>query len=479
MKYFLVIFCMILFLIANARELSPFAKKLLTAKTVQIDTSFPYYQNRSVESIASEIELNGFNGVYYYVMTGGEIMPGLIDELHRRGIAVALMTLPNIVYATDDTLAKMLPANHRQWLMKFTSNDMDNYRFIGFVYPEYNEWYKNYLGKLLKDNQFDGFTFAEIMYPIYDGPARAKPFYGDVSENFKRAFKAATNNRAFPNFDNPHDPNYFKTNAKLYNELVEYRIKTINDFYDDIVNSSNGARSINQDIMFATWTLGINIPDGVAKLREWEGNDIDSMIRKVKPDIHFIQTHAPDWNDGNLKGDYPYSYKPFFDAIRVANPDVKVALQADLGSTAAARRNLDWQKLFYKACQQSGVSSTTYYEFGLRYKIYEDMPELKEIYLNNRQMKLYFDQRLSSDSAKVITNRLANESKIISAKVDGNILVCDLDKPISSNEVTIDISDISDEPELRFPSSHLEPMPRGPKNRIAKDTVVTMQAKTK
>ncbi len=323
----------------DAKELSPLAQKLLNGKTVQIDTGFPYYQNRSVESIASEIALNGYEGVYYFVMIGGGVRDGLIDELHKNNLAVGLMTLPSIVYATDESLAGLLPANHREWLIEFTGPDMSIYRFIGFIYPEYNEWLKKYLNNLLDNNSFDGFTFAEVMYPLYDGPARAVPFYGDVSANFQEAFKKATFNVDFPEFFDKSSPNYFKTNTKLYNDLVEYRVKTINDFYDDIVNSSTGVRANHPNLMFATWTLGINIPNGVDKLREWEGNDIAAMIAQVKPDMHFIQTHAPDWNNPTLVSSYPLLYKPFFDAIRSTNPQMKIGMQADFGSTAAARRS--------------------------------------------------------------------------------------------------------------------------------------------
>ena len=217
-------------------------EKLLHGRTTQIDTAFPYYHNRSNESIASELRVNGFDGVYYYTGMDTGLRSGLVGEMQRQKLGVGLMTLPSLVYWSEAQLAERLPAGWRDWLIEFTGREMDIYRFIGFVYPEYNRWYKKYLNGMLAGHGFDAFTFAEIMYPIYDGPERNPPFYGDVSPGFQAAFKAATGNAQFPNFTDPADPDYFKTNTGLYRQLVEYRVKTIDDFYDDIINGPGGAR---------------------------------------------------------------------------------------------------------------------------------------------------------------------------------------------------------------------------------------------
>ena len=55
------------------------AKILLNAKSVQIDPSMLYYHNRSLESIASEIRVNGFNAVYCFAMSDTAIPTGLVE----------------------------------------------------------------------------------------------------------------------------------------------------------------------------------------------------------------------------------------------------------------------------------------------------------------------------------------------------------------------------------------------------------------
>lgn len=454
-------------------------EKLLHGRTVQIDTAFPYYHNRSNESIASELRVNGFDGIYYYTGTDTGLRPGLVGEMQRQKLGVGLMTLPSLVYWSEAQLAERLPAGWRDWLIEFTGSGMDIYRFIGFVYPEYNAWYKNYLNGMLLRHRFDAFTFAEIMYPIYDGPEKNPPFYGDVSPGFQAAFKRATGSETFPNFTDPADPDYFRTNTGLYRQLVEYRVRTIDDFYDDIINGPGGAREAAPGILFATWTLGINIPDGVAKLREWEGNDIVTMIRRVKPDLHFIQTHAPDWANPALPGDYPLAYQPFFDAVRTANPDVKIGMQADLGSLGPSRRDPAWQKQFYDACRKAGVDTTTYYEFGLRWEIYSQPPRLCEIRRDGDTLLLVFDQRLNAESAMLMKGRELRGKdrsyRIAECRWDGNLLRLKPDAlPAAGEELTVPVGGVADDPAVRFPASNLEPMPRGPVNTIPSGTETTL-----
>ncbi len=446
-------------------------EKLLTADTVQIDTGFPYYADRSSRSIANELEVNGVEGVYYFVILP-PVKSGVIPELQSRGIPVALMTLPAMVYPSEAALDQLLPENWRDWRVEFTDpRRMGQYIFIGFNYPEYRAWYKPFLNKLLKENNFDGFTFAEVMYPIGDGVELSPPFYGDVSANFRQSFMRDTGNNAFPDFSDPESPRYFKTDTALYHALAAYRVKVVNEFYNDIINSPDGARSAMPGIKFATWTLGINLPDGVAKLREWEGNDIFSMIKLVHPDLHFVQTHAPDWSNPALPADYPLLYSPFFDEIRRAAPNVKIALQGDFGSLAATRRSPEWRRTFRRAAAQAGVQSTTWYEFSLRSEIYDEPPEPRKLAIDGKTAVLSFDQRLDAGAENVMRGRRLGRAVVIAAAPDGSDLICELDTPLYPGEkVNIDYSGIPDDPSVRFGDD------KGPVNTAPEGSAVRLTA---
>jgi hypothetical protein len=449
--------------IADCSSVEQRREALLKARTVQVDTGFPYYQNRSDESIASEIELNGYKGVYLFVFNENGVRPGLIKALQDRGMPVAGMFFASGVYASPD----VKPADLERWKMKFTTNDLSQYTFYSYVHKDYCEHLKKMVVSALSKYPFDGFTFAEVMYPIFDGPTRPKVLYGDISEGFQKEFKKDTGNKDFPDFNNPQSPNYFLRNTKLYNDLVKYRIKTVNDFYSEVVNGKGGIREKCPGVLVASWSLAVSIPKAVERLAEWEGDDASLMIKAVKPDLHFLQTHAPDWTNPELKADYVKSYRPFLEQIRATDKNLKIGLQADIGSQDAMRKDPNWMRGFYKACGEEKISTTTCYELHIRWQVYESVPSLKKAAAQkDGSIKLYFDKRIASSNADLLKGRAIEDTKgnkyeITVAKVDGNILEIGVNKAITAGkEIIIPIGGICDDPSTRFIEKKDKPLNR-------------------
>jgi len=466
---FVNLFLLTIFLTsAYGTELKPMSKKLLYGRTVQIDLGFDMYKDRSARSIAEEIAANGYEGVYYFVCSDKGVRKDVIQELQKRGIPVAALVCASSTYMPEEERIK----DWKKYQMQFTNSSMDQYKLMTYVDKTYLAWMKNRVVNLINEKGFDGFTFAEVMYPIADGLERDKVLYGDISPAFQAAFKAATGNTVFPEFVNKNKPNYYKKIPKVYNDLVEFRVKVINDFYAEVVNGKDGIREKCPGVFVASWTQGASFSDCVNKIREWEGNDASAMIKQVKPDMHFIQTHWMDWSDPNINGDYPLLYKPFFDNIKKTDANLPIGLQADFVSQEGARRNLEWQKLFYKTCEQMGIDSTTYYVFSQRWAVYEEPPRLCNVSLISKDTaELCFDQRISKDCKKIVLGRkmiVADNGKsytVKSAEVDGNLLKVVLDGELSGvKEVTVNIGGIKDDPQYRW-------APKGKVNIIPADTV--------
>ncbi len=468
----------------TAERKSARRETFLQGRSVQIDTTFPYYQNRSGESIAHEIRVNGFDAVFYILMRPEQMREDVGDALKSMDIGLGIMTAPAQINFSPADLDTMLPANWREWQVKFT-RPSDPYTFIGLVYPEYNAWYKDFLHSVMRRMAFDAFTFAEIHFPIYNGLEQNPIYYGDISENFQKAFLAATGAEFFPDFTNPEHPNFYKKHPEIYQKLVEFRVNAVNSFYNDIVNGKNGMREHYPDIVFATWTLGSAEPDALTKLREWEGNDVPGMIKAVRPDIHYVQTHAPDWCDPSLPADYPLKYADFFAAIRTADAKVKIGLQSDFGSQGPMRRNNEWAEKFYKTCNDMNIDATTYYEFGLRSEIYDAAPELRDILVKDKQIWLIFDQRLAGNAPEILKNReligrWQQKYKIVNAEWDGNIVKITTDRqPRQGEAVTLDISGLQDDPSVRFAWATADPNRggQGQINTVPENTVVTLMVR--
>jgi hypothetical protein len=427
------------------------------------------YKDRSARSIAEEIIANGYEGVLYFVTSDKGIRKDVIEELQKRDIPVAALICASGTYMPEDERIK----DWKKYRMEFTNNSMDQYKLMTFIDKDYLAWMKNRVVTILNKNGFDGFTFAEVMFPIANGLENEKVLYGDISPAFQAAFKKETGNTVFPEFVNKNKSNYYKKIPNVYNDLVEYRVKVINNFYSEVVNGKDGVREKCPRIFVASWSQGIGDANGVKNLREWEGNDAASMIKAVKPDMHFIQTHWIDWSNKEIKGDYPLLYKPFFDAIKKADPNMPIGLQADFVSQTDARRPLDWQELFYKTCNQLGIDTTTYYVFCMRWAVYNDPPLLcKATLVSKDTVELCFDQRISKNCGKIVIGRkiATDDGKsftIKSADVDGNLLKVVLDGELSGKKITVNISGIKDAPEYRFP-------PKGKVNVIPSETVTSI-----
>lgn len=449
--------------------------KLLGGRMVQFDSEFAYYRDRSTASIADELRLNGFDAVYYVVMRREKLRYEVAPAIQAAGLGLGVMVGPAMINLSEDELDALLPAKWREWKMEFTQpRGMDPYIFIGMVYPEYNAWFKTFIADIARRLDLDGFTFAEVHYPNYDGPDRDPPFLADVAPNYQKAFMRDTGAAAFPDFSDPSSPHYYKTDAALYRKLLDYRVENCNAFYDDLVNGPGGLRENFPGIVFATWTLGTSEADGPRKIRDWEGNDLASMIARVKPDIHFVQTHAPDWLNPEFTGDYIDLYRPFFDEIRRVAPGLPIGFQGDFGSRPPMRRNPEWVERFYKAAERNGVDATTYYEFCLRWEVYNTPPRpLEATRAGARSVRLAFDQRLGQDAAKAVIGReLAagdTKARVEYALTDGHWLFLELDRDLPegyAGEVVLPVEGVMDDPGARLALSNAEPFPYGPVNAL-------------
>ena len=458
-----------------AADKSAVKEQLRTASAAHIDPIFEYYKDRSPESIALELKVNNYNAVYYFATVPTACNKDLIETLQQENIPVVLITFPCWVWVKPAEMDKFLPPNWRDWQMEFTGNKTEEHTFIGFVYPEYNQWYGEYVSKMLGDFGFDGFAMLETMYPNYNGLSYNPPQMGDISQGFRKAFEAETGYKELPEFVDSNSPLYYTKNPELTKAWEDFRVKTVNDFMFDIMSK---VRSEHPDIAIASWSLGISEPGGDKKIRFYNGMDTYSMVERIQPDIHIVQTHWPDWCNPDLKPDYIKAYKFYVDEAKRACPTVKVGTQSDFGSLPEMRRSIDWVKEHRAACDEV-LDNFLVYEFNIRDEVFSEAPVLKALMLNDDELLMVFDQRIADSAAATMTNRVLQaknaEFTVKSATVDGNLLRCKLDsKPAIGTELTVPAGGIADVPQVRLKLSQHEPLPQGRTNIVPKNTRITL-----
>ncbi|WP_409345067.1 N-acyl-D-glucosamine 2-epimerase [Paenibacillus sp. MBLB4367] len=401
-------------------------KAVWSGPSIQIDPLFAYYTDRSADSIAEEIELAGYRTVHYFVVSENKVNRELIDAFHAKGIAVWALVIGNGTFSTDG-----YPAEWPGWQMELLKPANDGFIRLSPFSGSYRTWKKAAVAALLTDYPFDGIEFAEPFFPEWDGIRTGT--YGDVGPLAQAAFEQRYQEE-IPDFRNPGSPRYYLSDTKRYRNWVEFRVEAVNDFLDELLNGAGGARDVRPDIAVATWSLAIDDgPRSVERLREIQGLDAPAMIAKVKPDIHVLQTHWPDWtkSESELPPDYIKAYRPFADAIRAAHPGMPIAVQADIGSAKHMLKSREWLNGFSRAVKRYGYAAWTAYEYHLGKYMYDEKPvPLKVQRIGARELVLSFNKRIDGASVLMPGHVLLDTGGHVrplfpeaGAKIDGNRIV--------------------------------------------------------
>jgi hypothetical protein len=416
------------------------------ARSVQVDPGFPYYADRSPESIAAELKVNGYQAVRYIVTRDSAAKAGFVEACRATGLAVSYTTFGNGVYSTGD-----LPPGWEKWkmIMAKPGPAHESYTYLCMNHPDYRRWKVSQVVSTLRRIRFDGFEIMESFWPGYQGLDGAR--YGCVCEHCRTAFlRLQPEAKSLPNFTDASDPEHYLANRALYQQWVEFRAQSIASFLDEVINGPDGVRASFPKLAVAVWGIADAIPDGVAKLKEWEGIDGALLVGNVRPDRYVIQTDWPDWTKPDLAPDYVTQYKPYVDAIRAAGFRTPIEVQTDSGSNELCRRGSDWLAQCELAAQKVGIAGIVAYEYHLSRDIYEAPPRPLRALGESNTVTLTFSKRLGKPSASDLRNYTATPGSVLSVQGDGNLVKL----YVTGHPARVTARDVSDDPARRFFKNH-------------------------
>jgi hypothetical protein len=335
-----------------------------------------------------------------------------------------------------------LPAGWEKW--KLVTKD-PKYPMDSFVHfcendPDFRKYKQERVVEALLTNPVcEAIDLAKPMLPCWKGPD--EPGYGCLCDRCRGKFlKEHPEETDIPNFTDPASPNHWKTDHELYRKWVDFRVNTVNEFVDYIVNGPGGIRERCPKVKVVTWTLGCqNLPGGVALEREWEGLDAAAMVERVKPDAHCLQTNWPDWANPGLPADYVKNYKPFLDGIRAVNARLPVIAYANSGSTRDGRRSFEWLDEFDKSAKDTGFIQTFDYQYSESADFYDKAPRLAEARLSKSEdvLTLIYDMVVDEKIASEVSNYKLTRGSIVSAKSDGNMVILQVQGVSPGDHVTV------------------------------------------
>ena len=412
-------------------------------RSVTVDPQFAYYRDRSPESVVEEIKANDYGDVRLLVANESSIDGALVKAFRDGGVRVSMLTFANGVYSRAD-----LPKGWEEWRMKLRKDSQPG----GFTYlclnnPAYAAWKKKQLVAALTKHPFQGIDLSEAFLPAYNGPDSESYgcLCGHCAEAFKKAYPEVAD---IPDFTNPDSPRWWKRDKTLYEKWVGFRVATVVNFLDELVNGREGIREKCPDVRVCTWSLGLDVPDQLAKLREWEALDAAAIVRRVRPDTHVIQTDWPDWIRENLKPTYALKYKPVADSVKEASPKTPLMMQMDIGSQKQMRRSRQWIRDAEEAAKQIGCESCTHYEYHLGDYIYTEPPKAVRAVLKDGTLKVVFQKRLDSTQSANISNYSLASGRVDFARIDGNIALLSVSGVEPGTILTI--TGLSDDESRRF-----------------------------
>lgn len=446
----------------------PSARRDLLGPSIQVDPTFPYYLDRSADSIADEIRANGYRVVHYFVVNELSVNGEFVDALRRRGIAVWAMVVGNGSYAVDGW-----PDGWEQWQMQLLKPiDLGGFHFFSPFSDPYVRWKKQLLASLVGRYPFDGLELAEPYFPEWNGIQSG--VYGDVGTLAQQAFRDAYG-QDIPEFSDPDSPAYYRTDTARYAKWVQFRVDAVNRYLDEIVNGAGGVRATRHEVAVATWSLGVDAgPDSVALEREYQGLDAARMVTKVRPDVHVFQTNWPDWTRPDLPADYVTRYQPFVNRVRAVRPDLPIGVQTDIGSQLAMARDDVWIAEFARTASAMRLATWTAYEYHIGKYMYVDPPRPVSARMVSRgSIEVTFQKRIDPSSAKasgsfeLVTSQSRRTVASDAVSVDGNLVTL-VTGPPPSGELRVAVSNVTDEPDRWLYNKS------GPANAVAPDTEVVV-----
>jgi hypothetical protein len=347
-----------------------------------------------------------------------------------------------------------MPKDWATWRM-VTRSDLegkplnDGFTRLCLNNPGYRLWKKSQIARTLARGKFDGVDIAEPHWPEYPGiksPAYAC-FCSHCLDDFRKMFPEETD---LPDIIDLHSPRSPGRNPDLWRKWLAFREASVTDYLNDLVNGRGGIRQRAPRAKVATWTLALAEKNGLRRVLVDSGENAGKIVEVVKPDLHCLQTHWPDWIRADLSPAYVEAYRPFIQQIRDIDPIVPLMIQADTGSRKQNRRAWDWIEESERHSALLGACSTTFYAYDLGKYIYADPPRITEVRRRGQQVELLFAKRLDPASAGRVSSYHLMPGRILKIRVDGSLVLLDVSDIAEGGVCALTVKGISDDAERRL-----------------------------
>ncbi len=326
---------------------------------IYVDPFLNTYDNLRLtpKEVARLVKSYGFNAVHLVIVNVGDNSPSFsniigsyVEALRSENLSVVLT-----IYPPTDRVAW---ETHPEWRQRFLNGE-SKYDWRVYLAPTddgFVAYYLENVKRLLKTYNFDGIELAECWYEVDEGPS--SPYYADFSSSMRQKFKEASGIDPLELF-NSSSPHYYLRDSQLYEEWVNFRVAVITNFMKNILNA---AKEVNPNIR--TYIMYLSDVGQSYNTRIDHAQDLNAIVKDVRPDYIVIETAWQDWIKVNLSPSYVKSYADYY-VSKIHDAQVKVIVQTDVGSVPQMKRGLDWVKEFTQNAIDNGFDGVVFYEFSI------------------------------------------------------------------------------------------------------------------
>ncbi len=324
---------------------------------VNMDIAFAYYRSKPWAEIVQDAKDEGFTCIH---LVDVDLQPEGYEDLAKKaqavrdaGLAAVLVIYPTTDHVTYD--------KHPEWRQK-SLNGSSRFDWRTYLCPnneEFVRYLEQKLTKVFSMCPLDGLELAEPWFEIWGGPEEPNVggYYSCVCIACRKKFKDAQGVDPLDLF-NREGIHYFRRNPELYEKWVRFRVDTLESMMNRVFAAARKSRP-----EIATITMQVSdcrVEPG--KAREYQGQDFDSMITRVKPDALIIESAWQDWAQSRLEPVYIADYEKAYVPRR---GKVKLLSQCDIGSSKDAKRGLDWLRKFSSISTKAGFEGYVAYEYSV------------------------------------------------------------------------------------------------------------------
>lgn len=334
--------------------------------TMSVDAGFDFYQHGGRPEMFAAMRRRGITAVRI-VDTGwmdGQAHRELTDEVRAAGLVPVLCMFP----PTHQGLYGLHP-EWRQLMLGGVDGKWDWRTYLCPSRPEVRAVLAEETVAALQAGNYAGLQIAEPWFEQWGGPetddGKPRAGYACVCEVCRARFaKASGGVDAREMLTKKESPHYWSkpANAKLYNLWQDLRVDAVTSMTVEIAREAR--RAMPGTVINVMFLSDARVEPG--KVREYMAIDFGRLIKEVQPEIVCVQDAWQDWTRPKLNPNFIADYgKLYSENFRQMKPDLWLMSHADIGSTAASKREWPWIQQFAKESLAAGFNAPSFYEWSV------------------------------------------------------------------------------------------------------------------